>query len=55
MTPSEIANLEHASRSALAWAPEGDDGRSRYGTLLTAVVPAVGILAACAALLLAVL
>ena len=55
MTPSEIANLEHARRSALAWTPEGDDGWSHYATLLTAVVPALGFLAACAALLLAVL
>ena len=55
MTPREIASLEHASRSALAWVPEGHDGRSHAGPLIVAFVPAIGILAACATLLLVVL
>ena len=52
MTPREIANLEHASRSAFAWIPEGYDGRRHLGTLFTAFVPAVGIVAASGLLLL---
>lgn len=55
MTQLEIANLEHASRSAMAWVPEGYDGKTHYAALLGAMVPAVGILAAAAALLLAIL
>jgi hypothetical protein len=55
VTPKEIADLEHASRSALAWVPEGYDGRSHAGSLVAAFVPAIGILAACATLLLVVL
>jgi hypothetical protein len=55
MTQIEIANLEHAGRSAMAWVPEGYDGKSHYSALLGAAVPAVTILAAAAALLLAVL
>ena len=55
MTQIEIANLEHASRSAFAWSPEGYDGRTHYAEVLTALVPAVGILAAAATLLLAIL
>ena len=45
MSPAEIANLEHASRSATAWLPEGYDGRSHYTALLAAILPAIGILA----------
>lgn len=52
VTPRDIAVLEHASRSALAWIPEGYDGRRHPGPLVAAVVPAAGILAACAVLLL---
>jgi hypothetical protein len=55
VTPKEIANLEHASRSALAWVPDSYDGRSHAKALVTAFVPAFGILAACATLLLVVL
>jgi hypothetical protein len=55
MTQIEIANLEHAGRSAMAWVPEGYDGRTHYGALLGATIPAVSILAAAAALLLAIL
>jgi hypothetical protein len=55
MTHLEIANLEHASRSAFGWAPEGYDGRTHYGAVLAAIIPAVGILAVAATLLLAIL
>jgi len=55
MTQIEIANLEHAGRSALAWAPEGYDGKTHFTELLTALVPAVGILAVAGTLLLAIL
>jgi len=55
MTQLEIANLEHAARSAVAWIPEGYDGRTHYGAVLAAIVPAAGILAVAATLLLSVL
>ncbi len=55
MSLIEIANLEHASRSTTVWAPEGYDGRTHYADVLRAVVPALGILAVAATLLLAIL
>ena len=55
MTHVEIANLEHAGRSAMAWVPEGYDGKTHYDALLGAMVPAIAILAAAAALLFAIL
>lgn len=55
MTHLEIANLEHASRSAFGWTPEGYDGRTHYLAVLTAVIPAIGILAVAVTLLLAIL
>lgn len=55
MNRIEIANLEPAGRAAMAWAPQGIDGRIHYRSLLTAIVPAAGILAVAATLLLAVL
>lgn len=55
MTHVEIANLEHAGRSAMAWVPEGYDGKTHYNALLGAVVPAVAILAVAAALVFAIL
>lgn len=51
MTQIEINALEHVSRSAMAWSPEGYDGRIHFGALLGAMVPAIGILAAAAAFL----
>jgi hypothetical protein len=51
MTQIEINALEHASRSAMAWSPEGYDGRMHFGALLGAMLPAFGILAAAAAFL----
>lgn len=55
MTQIEIANLEHASRSAFAWTPEGYDGKTHFSALFAALVPAVGILAVAGTLLLAIL
>lgn len=55
MTQIEIANLEHAGRSAFAWSPEGYDGRTHFAAFLAALVPAVGILAVAGTLLFAVL
>lgn len=55
MTQIEISNLEHAGRAAMAWVPEGYDGKTHYDALLGAALPALAILAAAAALLLAVL
>ena len=51
MTQMEINNLEHASRSVMAWSPEGYDGRVHLGALVGALVPALGILAVAAAFL----
>ena len=51
MTQMEIDTLEHASRMALGWSPEGYDGKVHFGALLGAVLPALGILAAAAAFL----
>jgi hypothetical protein len=51
MTQMEINALEHSARSALAWSPEGYDGKLHFGALLGAMVPAFGILAAAAAFL----
>ncbi|HZY68313.1 MAG TPA: hypothetical protein VFE52_06980 [Devosia sp.] len=51
MTQMEINALEHAGRSAMAWSPEGYDGRIHLRTLLGALVPAIGILGAAAAFL----
>jgi len=55
MTSSEIASLEHASRAALAWVPEGYDGRTHYAPVIAALTAAVGILAVAATLLLSIL
>ena len=55
MTQIEIANLEHAGRSAFAWTPEGYDGKIHFGYLFAALVPALGILAVAATLLFAIL
>lgn len=51
MTQMEIDALEHASRATLAWSPEGYDGRLHLGAVLRAMLPAIGILAAAAAVL----
>jgi hypothetical protein len=53
MNRTEIATLEHASRSVMAYVP--DDRPVQIAKLMTAAIPALGILAACAVLLFAVL
>ena len=55
MSHHEIATLEHAGRSAFAWTPEGYDGRTHYGAVIAALVPAIGIVSVAAALLFAFL
>ena len=51
MTQMEINALEHAGRAAMAWSPEGYDGRIHFGAVLGALLPAIGILAVAAAFL----
>jgi len=51
MTRMAINVLEDAGRAAMAWSPEGYDGRVHLGAVLAALVPAIGILAAAAAFL----
>jgi hypothetical protein len=51
MTQMEINALEHAGRTAMAWSPEGYDGRIHFGAVLGALLPAIGILAVAAAFL----
>jgi hypothetical protein len=52
MNHVDIATLEHASRSVMAYVP--DDRPANIMKLMTAVVPALGILAACAITLFAI-
>ena len=51
MTHVDFGRIEHAGRAAMAWSPEGYDGRLHLGAVLGAMVPAIGILAAAAAFL----
>lgn len=53
MTLMEINALENAGRAAMAWSPEGYDGRIHLRAVLGAAVPAIGILAVAAAVLFA--
>jgi len=55
MSPAEISRLEHASRAAIAWIPEGYDGRTHYDGLLAGLVTAVGILAVASTCFLAIM
>jgi hypothetical protein len=50
--PADIATLEHASRSVMAYEPH--DRPANIARLLTAAVPALSILAACAIALFAI-
>lgn len=54
MRYDDIAALEHANRAAMAY-DEPDVRAERYARLMTASVPALGILAACALMLVAIL
>ena len=53
MTQLDSRVLEQAGRIAMAWSPEGYDGRVHLGAVLGAMLPAIGILAVAASLLLA--
>lgn len=53
MDRADINALEQASRAAMAYIPE--DEPQRYSRLMTATIPAIGILAVCALVLVAVL
>jgi hypothetical protein len=55
MTKSEIARLEDAGRWAMAWVPEGDDGKRHLDTVVAAMVPGLALLVIAAALLFVVL
>ena len=55
MTQLESRALEHAGRIAMAWSPEGYDGRIHLGAVMGAMATAVGILVVAATILLAVL
>ena len=54
MTHMEIRALEQTSRTGMVWA-EGYDGVSHYGDVLKALAPALFILVAATALMLAIL
>lgn len=51
MTHSEISALEHASRAAMAWTPEGYDGKTHVSAILGALLPAVALLLVAAVIL----
>ena len=56
MRSNEIAALEHASRSVMGYdAYEPDARTERLVRIMTAMVPALGILTACAVVLIAIL
>lgn len=55
MTNMEIKALEDAGRTAMAWTPEGYDGQTHYADVARALAPALFILIAAAALMLAIL
>ena len=54
MTSMDIRTLEDAGRAATVWT-EGYDGQTHHGAVLTALIPALLILAAAAILMLAIL
>jgi hypothetical protein len=53
MTHIDLATIAHASRSVMAY--EISDRPTRVGKLMTATLPAVGILAACAMVFFAII
>jgi hypothetical protein len=52
MNHVDIATLEHASRSVMGYVP--DDRPAALAKVMTAAVPALGILTACALMLFAI-
>jgi hypothetical protein len=55
MTHMEIKAIEDAGRSSMVWSTEGYDGQTHYADVLKALSPALFILGAAAALMLAIL
>ncbi|MEO5806355.1 hypothetical protein [Devosia sp.] len=55
MSQAEIRALEDAGRTAMAWSTDGYDGRTHYGDVLKAVLPATILLAIATVLLLTIL
>lgn len=55
MTHLEIKAIEDAGRSSMAWSTEGYDGQTHYADVARALAPALLILAAAVALMLAIL
>ena len=55
MTHMEIKAIEDAGRSSMAWSTEGYDGQTHYADVFKALAPALFILGAAAALMLAIL
>ena len=55
MTHMEIKAIEDAARSSMVWSTEGYDGQTHYGDVFRALTPALLILAAATALMLALL
>jgi len=51
MTSIDVNAIEAAGRSAMAWTPETDDGAPSLRRVLTAVLPALAILAVTAVVL----
>lgn len=54
MTHMEIKALENAGRTSMVWT-EGHDGQTHYADVFKALAPALFILTAAAALMLAIL
>lgn len=55
MSPADISRLEHASRSAIAWIPEGYDGRTHYEGVFVGLLVAVGIIAVASTLFIVIM
>lgn len=55
MTHAEIKAIEDAGRSTMVWSSDSYDGASHFGDVAKALIPALFILAAATALLLALL
>ena len=54
MTTIDIAKLENAGRSAMAWTPDDRDARTSVRNVLGAMIPAMGIIATAAVFLTAI-
>jgi flagellar motor component MotA len=54
MSMIDVAKLEDAGRSAMAWTPEDRDARTNLRNVLGAMIPAMGIIATAAVFLTAI-